>query len=141
MDNKNDDDDSHSSSLNNTDGIEQTSTPSSSSSSSSAEAAPAAAAALSSNETESQLTEIQITTGNIQSIGSDAFADLLHLEQLSLSKNHINFIHAYAFRMNKPSNLTLMIDLTDNDLNSSSFEPESFLGAKRFFEFNQKNKK
>ncbi|XP_075587625.1 neprilysin-1-like isoform X2 [Dermatophagoides farinae] len=124
VDNKNDDDDdSHSSSLNNTDGIEQTSTPSSSSAE--------AAAAFSSNETESQLTEIQITTGNIQSIGSDAFADLLHLEQLSLSKNHINFIHAYAFRMNKPSNLTLMIDLTDNDLNSSSFEPESFLGAKR----------
>ncbi|OTF69896.1 slit protein-like protein [Euroglyphus maynei] len=85
---------------------------------------------------ESQLTEIQITTGNIQSIGTDSFADLQHLEQLSLSKNHINFIHSYAFRMNKPSNLTLMIDLTDNDLNSSSFVPESFIGAKRFiFEF------
>ncbi|XP_075676029.1 endothelin-converting enzyme homolog [Dermatophagoides pteronyssinus] len=89
---------------------------------------------LSNNEQdvhELQLTEIQITTGNIRSIGTDAFADLLHLEQLSLSKNQINFIHPYAFRMNKSSNLTLMIDLTDNDLNSTSFVPESFLDAKR----------
>lgn len=94
---------------------------------------------LSNNEQdvhELQLTEIQITTGNIRSIGTDAFADLLHLEQLSLSKNQINFIHPYAFRMNKSSNLTLMIDLTDNDLNSTSFVPESFLDAKRFVCFN-----
>lgn len=80
---------------------------------------------------ESQLTEIQITTGSIQSIETDAFASLVHLEQLSLSKNRINLIHPYAFRMHQPSNRTLLIDLTDNELNSTSFMPNALLGAQR----------
>ncbi|KPM10150.1 slit protein-like protein 2 [Sarcoptes scabiei] len=82
-------------------------------------------------QTKKQLTEIQITEGSIVSIGTDAFADLMHLEQLSLNKNRINLIRSYAFRIHHKSNATLILDLTDNDLSPISFETNAFLGANR----------
>lgn len=81
----------------------------------------------------SHLKEIEITNSRIESIGTDSFYDLTNLVDLDLTKNRINSIKPYAFRMRESSEKMLRIDLTDNLLNESSFHEDSLLGAKRFF--------
>lgn len=78
-----------------------------------------------------ELTEIQISNGVLHSIGTDAFYDLRNLANLGLTKNGLSTIHPHAFRMNSSSNMTLFIDLTDNQLTVDSFKPNSFLGSQR----------
>lgn len=94
-----------------------------------------------SNENNSQnklqeLKEIVITNGSITSIGTDAFADLSKLNRLQLTQNRIRQIKAFAFRTNYQSNVTLVIDLTENLLETSSFEINSLVGSKRPLKIN-----
>ena len=77
------------------------------------------------------LQEIVISTGTITTIGSDAFANLTYLNNIMLNKNHIQRIKSYAFRTNYRSNITLLIDLTDNLLEPNSFEHGSLIGSQR----------
>lgn len=89
------------------------------------------------NETNIQknLTEIELGFGimsTIQSIGFASFANLPALESLSFSNQRISHIKFNAFSFYESSNKTLTIDLTENNLNDSSFETGSFLGANRY---------
>jgi hypothetical protein len=89
------------------------------------------------NETNIQrnLTEIEFGFGvmsTIQSIGFASFANLPALGSLSFSNQHISHIEFHAFSFYEPSNKTLIIDLTENNLNDSSFEIGSFSGANRY---------
>ena len=79
-----------------------------------------------------KLNEIQITNGNIETIGTDAFYDLPNLVHLYMPKNQIVKIEPFAFRQRQQSNVTLLIDLTENQLTIDSFSTDSLLGAKRY---------
>lgn len=78
-----------------------------------------------------ELKEIVITNGSILSIGTDAFADLSKLTRLQLTQNQISQIKPFAFRTNYHSNVTLVIDLTENQLEATSFEINALVGSKR----------
>jgi hypothetical protein len=86
------------------------------------------------NLIQKNLTEMEFGLGltpTITEIGFAPFADLPSLQSISFSGQRINLIKFHAFSFYEPSNKTLTIDLTGNNLNETSFEIGSFLGAKR----------
>ncbi len=69
--------------------------------------------------------------GLIRTVGDYAFYNLKSLKYIELSHQKIDHISKNAFDFSKPSNNSLIINLSDNYLNELSFATGAFINAKR----------
>jgi hypothetical protein len=83
------------------------------------------------NGPQNNLSSLYISDNNIKRIGNFAFQDLNHLIILSIESNKTINITKNIFSFQKPSNISLTLDIRDLPLNSNSFESGAFSNLKR----------